>query len=125
MITEKERINRDNLFKLMQENPELPVIPFVDGEIVAGDDFGIWMGSWGSSCIDAYLIPPQYYEHVIFKSDNDVFDTLEKLLPSEEFENLPESEAECRKFYDALPWKNAIIVSIDLPSGDASGDALG
>lgn len=30
MISDRERESRDYLFKLMQENPELPVIPFVD-----------------------------------------------------------------------------------------------
>ena len=115
MISDRERESRDYLFKLMQENPELPVIPFVDGEIVAGDDFGTWMGSWGVSCTDEYLIPPQDYEPVIFKSDDDGFDTLEKVLPGEEFDALPESEEECRKIYDALPWTKAIIVNIGLP----------
>ncbi|NBJ87907.1 hypothetical protein [Acutalibacter sp. 1XD8-36] len=115
MITEKERKSHEELFKLMQDNPDLPVIPFVDGEIVAGDDFGIWMGSWGTSCVDEYLIPPQNYKPVIFKSDDDVFDTLEKFLPGEEFDILPESEEECRKVFDALPWTKAIVVNIDLP----------
>lgn len=46
-MTEKERKNHDDLFKLMQENPDLPVVPMVDADIVAGDDYGRWMGSWG------------------------------------------------------------------------------
>ena len=29
-ISDTERQNRDKLFRLMQENPDLPVIPFVD-----------------------------------------------------------------------------------------------
>ena len=115
MITEKERKYRDELFKLMQENPELPVLPFVDGEIVAGDDFGTWMGSWGSARVDEYIFPPQDYEPVIFKSDDDVFGTLEQCLPEAEFEALPENESECRPFYDALPWVKAIVVNINLP----------
>ena len=114
-MTEKERKNHDDLFKLMQENPDLPVVPMVDADIVAGDDYGRWMGSWGSASVDEYLIPPQDYEPVIFKSDDDVFDTLEKVLPGEEFDALPESEEECRKIYDALPWTKAIIVNIGLP----------
>ncbi len=115
MITDKERENREELFRLMRENPELPVIPFVDGEIVAGDDFGTWMGSWGSARVDEYIFPPQDYEPVIYKSDDDVFDTLEKCLPVEEFYKLPEVEGECRKVYDALPWTKAIIVNICMP----------
>lgn len=39
MISEKERENRKELFRLMQENPELPIVPMVDGEI-PGDDSG-------------------------------------------------------------------------------------
>lgn len=52
---------------------------------------------------------------MIFKSDDDVFDTLEQCLPEAEFEALPENESECRPFYDALPWVKAIIVNINLP----------
>lgn len=114
-ISETERNNRDNLFQLMRENPDLPVIPFVDGEVCSGDDFGSWMGSWGAARVDEFICPPQDYEPVIFKSDNDVFDTLEKCLPEEKFDALPDAETECRPIYDALPWTKAIIVSIDMP----------
>ena len=82
----------DALLKLVEENPALPIVPMVDGEIVAGDNFGTWMGRWG-----------------------DVADTLEKYLSAAEFDALPEDESECRQLYDALPWTKAIIVSIDLP----------
>lgn len=114
-ISETEKQNRENLFKLIQENPDLPVIPFVDSEVVAGGDFGRWMGSWGSARVDEYIFPPADYEPVIFKSSKDVFDTLEKCLSEDEFDALPESEAECRDIFNALPWTEAIIVSIDTP----------
>ena len=107
--------NTKNLLELIQQNPDLPIVPMVDAEIVNGDDWGRWMGSFGAARVDEYLIPPQDYEPVIFKSDDDVFDTLEKVLPGEEFDALPESEEECRKIYDALPWTKAIIVNIGLP----------
>ena len=113
-MTEKERKNHDDLFKLMQENPDLPVVPMVDADIVAGDDYGRWMGSWGSASVDEYLIPPDD-RPMFFKSDDDVFDTLEQCLPEAEFEALPENDSECRPFYDALPWVKAIIVNINLP----------
>lgn len=113
MISEKERKNREELFKLMQENPELPVVPMVDGEI-PGDDSGWWLGAWGSARIDEYLFT-RNREWMVFKSDDDVFDVLERHLSDEEFEKLPETEAECRPYYDALPWIKAIIVDINLP----------
>ena len=37
--SEQRKKYREELFKLMQENPELPIVPMVDGEI-PGDDSG-------------------------------------------------------------------------------------
>ena len=66
MISEKERKNLDELFKLMRETPDLPVVPMVDGEI-PGDDCGYWMGAWGTAKLDEYLVAS---DRVIFKSDD-------------------------------------------------------
>ena len=110
MITEREKQNREELFRLMRENPDLPVVPMVDGEI-CGDDSGYWCGTWGHASVDEYLMCEKY-DYMAFKSWDDVFDTLEKYLTDEEFEKLPESESECRAHYDALPWTKAIIVYI-------------
>lgn len=112
MATEQEKMDRNKLFKLMEENPDLPVIPMVDGEI-PGDDCGYWLGAWGNVRIDDYLLVSNR-DLVVFKSDDDVFDVLERCLSDDEFERLPESEEECRPIYDALPWTKAIIVNIDL-----------
>lgn len=107
--------NTKKLLELIQENPSLPIVPMVDAEVVCGDDWGRWMGSFGAARVDEYLNPPQDYDPMLFKSDNDVFDVLEKCLPEAEFDALPENESECRPIYDALPWIKAIIVDIDLP----------
>lgn len=115
--SQKERQNRETLFTLMAENRDLPVVAMVDGAI-AGDDCGYWLGSWGHAQVDEYLIPKRDYESLIFKSDDDVFNTLERYLSAAEYDALPESEDECRKVYDALPWVKAIIVNIDLPEQD-------
>lgn len=113
MISEQEKQNREELFRLMKENPDLPVVPMVDGEI-ARDDCGYWMASWGRSHVDEYLIC-DYAERIVFKSDDDVFGTLEDYLSCDDFEKLPNVESECRPIYDELPWKKAIIVYIELP----------
>lgn len=105
------------LLKLMQENPELPVVPMVDGEIVSGDEYGYWVGKWGSAAVDEYVTSTRYAwaGEILFKSDDDVFDVLEKCLPDDEFEKLPETVEECRPVYNALPWTKAIIVYIQMP----------
>ena len=109
----------NDLFKIIEENPELPIIPMVNAEIV-GDDYGYFMGSWRSVKVDEYIIS-QYYDcydcNVIFKSDDDVFEALERCMSTEEFEALPETKEECRPFYDKLPWTKAIIVFIEPLAG--------
>lgn len=114
MITIKEKLSRDKLFCLMQEHPDLPVVPMVDGEI-AGDDSGWWLGSWGNCEVDEFIVCERY-DYMAFKSDDNVFDVLEKYLTDDEFEKLPEEESECRPYYDKLPWTKAIIVYINLPN---------
>lgn len=103
--------NTSELLQLIKENPELPVIPMVSNE-VCGDYSGYWEGEWGSACIDEFLNCPMW-NYIAFKSDDDVFDTLERYLRPDEFERLPQSEEECRKIYNDLPWKKAIIVKIE------------
>ena len=113
MIHENEKKNREELLRLIRENPDLPVVPMVDGDI-PGDCGGYWLGAWGRAEVDEYLIS-EIAERVFFKSDDDVLDVLERHLSDEEFEALPESEEECRPYYDKLPWIKAIIVFINMP----------
>lgn len=115
MITKEEQENRDELFRLMRENPDLPVIPFVDGAIV-NDDFGLWIASWDGARIDEYLVPKNPDDCIMFKSDEDIFDVLEKMLSPEEFDSLPNTEKECMPIYDSLPWIKAIVVYIGMPN---------
>lgn len=63
--------------QLVKDNPDLPIVPFVDGEIVT-DDFGQYMASFGGARIDEYLFPRYPYSTVLFRGDDDVFYTLER-----------------------------------------------
>ena len=101
------------LLELIRTNPDLPVVPMVDAEI-PGDDCGYWLGACLRARVDEYLISGEYGQ-VLFKSDDDVFDTLEKYLDGDEYDRLPGTESECRPIYDALPWIKAIIAYIGLP----------
>ena len=114
VISEKERKNREELFKLMQENPELPVVAMVDSEIVQDDGYYRWMGAWGSSSIEEYFIGE---ERIHFREEDD-FDEGEETLTDgqmcyDDFEAMSDEEAVSA--YNALPWVKAIVVNIDLP----------
>lgn len=102
--------NGEELFKLMQENPDLPVVPTVDSEVVCDDDCARWTGSWGSASIDEYLA---HDGRVFFRSDDDTDDVLGYVLDGEEYIKMTDEEVEAA--YNALPWVKAIIVNIDTP----------
>ena len=114
MITEKEKQNFEKLLRLKQENPNLPIIPMVDCEIVMGDEYCRWMGAWGSSSIEQYLMGK---ERVYFREDNDeceVETLVSEVFGYDAYENM--SDAEANRAYAEMPWKKAIIVNIDIPN---------
>jgi len=51
-MTEKTK----ELLDLIKANPDLPVIPMVDYEVVCDDCCTYWMGSWGNAKVDEYYI---------------------------------------------------------------------
>lgn len=112
MTSEKERKNREELFKLIAENPELPIVPMVYYEVVA-EDSGRWLGSWGSAYIGEYLIGE---DEIHFREDDDMYEVekaIEEFLDDGVFAGMSDEEAQ--KSYADLPWIKAIIVDIDLP----------
>lgn len=106
--TQKERL--DELFKLIKENPELPILPMVDSEIVADDCCARWTASWGSSEITDYIIGN---ERVYFKDDDDPEDVLNDCIGGIDYWEQPDDVVE--EAYNNLPWVRAIVVNIDLP----------
>lgn len=70
-MNEKERKNRDELFRLMRENPDLPVVAMVDSEIVADDGYNRWLGAWGYCEIGEYFVGD---ERVHFRESDDFYE---------------------------------------------------
>lgn len=108
---ESRDVNTQEFIKLVQENPDLPIVPLVSDDAVCSQ-WNYTTASFGGSRIDEYLICEKF-ERIVFKSENDMFGTLEYYLSDEEFEELPDEEEDCRPYYDALPWTKAIIVYIE------------
>ena len=105
--------NKQNLLRLIQQNPDLPVIPYVSNE-AACSEYSYTLARFADSHINEFLICDRYDDgYIIFKDSESVMDALEYYLSDEEFEALPENEEDCRPYYDALPWVKAIIVYIE------------
>ena len=106
--------NIKHLIQLMDENPNLPVIPMVGQDIVA-DCTGEWVADFGKAEIKKMCI---YGENVIFREEKNAIKTVEAL----ELEGLTEgwtreeSIERLNGYLDELEWLEAIIVHIGTPA---------
>ena len=123
------------LLRLVKENPDLPIVPMVDCDVV-GEDCGRWMGAFGSASVGEYaLFNDRYYEdRDEFKEDyysrND--EELDKKFgytpaitdytlasgncTEEELKKNNEAEAKMEEYLDEIAesyFTKAIIVNID------------
>lgn len=48
--------NIEQLIRLVKENPDLPVVPKVDSDIITDVDYSWWIGSIGEVCVDEYVM---------------------------------------------------------------------
>lgn len=58
----------EKFLRLVRENPDLPIIPMVDSAVVADNDYGSWLGSFGDCRIDSY-VSLKYYGKKDFLQD--------------------------------------------------------
>lgn len=103
----KEQANFMQLFKLMQEHPELPVVPMVDSEVVADDCCTYWRGWWGHAEVTEYI---NGEERIFFKDDDEdtVLDGFKEYRS--EWEEWPDEKI--TETFNSLPWIKCIVVYI-------------
>ena len=109
------------ILNLMNDYPELPVLPMVGGEIVADDSYAYWTASWGDAEAKKLCI---YDERVIFLDEDYLWETAEELNLDYDVlgltDEIPDDEAtkKLREILDSLDWLEAIVVYINTPDGD-------
>ncbi len=102
--------NIKHLLELVQQNPELKIIPLVDTDCVPGDDFSSWVAGWGKASIE------EIYSNI----------NLERIcIKSDDYENLVDdlqcrsqvilSENEACEIVDSYGWEKVIVVRITTP----------
>lgn len=102
--------NLRELFTLISENPDLPILAWVDSEVVADDGYGRWLASWGSSGIIEYIMVEMYndYPEMIEKDDTEQY---EEFL----YDTTEMTDQEIEEHIKNIDWIKAIVVYIDLP----------
>ena len=111
---ELQQDNINNLLKLVQENPDLEIMPMVDSEIVFSDDYCYWAGSWGEARVDEYW---EDDERIYFKSEDEddlienemenIFELYNESVTSKELEEI------AREKINNYNWKKVIVVRIN------------
>lgn len=132
-MTDKKR--NQEFLKLVAENPDLPIIAFVDWEVV-GDDSGRWLGYFSKACLGEYALYGERYfdDREDFKEryyDNNDDELCERYgydpcickysvekgqYTAEQFEANKKAEEAIEKYLDEVAEKEfvkAIIVYID------------
>ena len=132
-----DETNVEKFVRLVTENPNLPVIPMVDYEVV-GDAWGRWVGSFGYCYIGEYTVYQDHYytDREDFKEEyfnwNDEelckqfnynyliteYATSRGVYTEEQLKANNENEKKMDKYLDKIAdgyFIKAIIVCIDLP----------
>lgn len=105
--------NTKQLMELMEQYPELPIVPMVHTEVVHDSDYYTrWISKIGESYIGRYICGK---EALHFFDSEDLVEVLETLLDVRyqewELEYLPDEKLD--DLYKGLNWTTAIIVDID------------
>ena len=107
--------NTEQLLSLIKENPDLPIVPLVDSEVVDYDNYNWWLGEWGKAEITEYYLGR---EHIHFKDEDDEEDVLYDMAGCK-YSMTPDgrdiydlTDEEWDALYQSIPWTKCIAVRI-------------
>lgn len=111
----EERKMFPEIIKLIEENPDLPVIPIVDGEVVGDNACSYWLGKWGRCRVTEYYLGE---ERVYLKDVDDEEDVLNDMAGCRyEYDQQGRyiydlTDDEWDELYNSIPWVKCIAVYI-------------
>ena len=106
-IIMRQQENTKQLFRLIEENPTLRILPLVDTECVPSDDYNSWIAQWGTARIEE-IWEDNNYER-IFQKSYDFDDLVLKVMDEDEYDL---NEEEARKIVNNFTWEKVIVVKI-------------
>ena len=102
------------LIKLIQENPDLPILFAVNSEVVPEDDGNIYLGEC-SECDINEIYKGRRYWHFKDDDEEDVLTDLAGCKYSHDFDGndiYELSDEEWKNLFESLPWEKAIFIYI-------------
>lgn len=105
--------NQKKLIENMIRYPDLPVVPMVDGAIANGNDQGRWMGSFGNSFVDEYIIDIWSGNGCVrYKSDGDDETLINAIARNRYGDCSIENRENAARDLNSM-WQKAIILNIN------------
>lgn len=107
-MSQKENVEK--LLELIRENPNAEILPMVDYETVAGDEYGYWAGSWGEASLDEYYNDG---ERIYFRSEDEQ-GLIDMAYDDQYGEDISDEEAlkKAKEKVNAYAWTKCICVYI-------------
>lgn len=106
--------NIEKLLQLIKENPDLPIMPMVDGDVVCSSDYGHWIGKFGSCKLDEYLIDDWNGNGCVrFKSNEYDYEIIESIAEFK-YSGTVDGYEKAKKEIESM-WKKVIVVYINVP----------
>lgn len=107
---DKQKENLKHLMMLIGNNPDLPIYPMVDSEIVADDGFSWWLAGWGSASIEEVWSN----DEKIYIRSEDEEQLVEELWEGMEPNGLSDDQLYdlAREQVNQYEWKTVITVKI-------------
>jgi hypothetical protein len=109
----KQQAKVAELLELIKQNPTLRIMPMVETEVVASDDYGWWMAEWGKASVEeVYLDDERIYirsldEDILLDRVADHLSWIEKMEDEESFRK---AEEEIKNY----KWEKVIAVKITI-----------
>ena len=101
----------EKLLKVCAENPDLEIMAMVNYEVVNGDEYSSWLGSFSDATVHEYTEYEMYdVFRIVYREDSD------EIIEHLQCMNEELSYLDAEEIVENLGWKKAIFVYIDTPN---------
>ena len=117
-VKKEIKIQQENikkLIKLVNENPDLKIIPMVDTEVCSSDDFSCWAGNWDKAEIDECYCSDERIYFRSYDEDSLLDGYIDNLSDEPEYKETSDEDIAkiAEEKVNNLPWEKVITIWIN------------